>query len=248
MLRYGRFGSSNRVGARGFSLRNVQSTSGAHLAYSSTCTDVLPSLPGINLSELKSDRVFPSTAKFKNDGGHTSTPPYALMPRMRKTTFFVRRFREGLDLLVQWYHWWNEQQLVPVLYWAQIRIKVLRIGGRTPLICRLITGCRSVVILTVRFHLTSESVIHFPLAWESGCRVGPDDCHDGSFFPAGRRTPKSTSSYPQLFIVLNPIRNILKKIWGWRTSDTVSWHSYWDWVNSREFLCGSRQYIHQNGI
>ena len=69
---------SNRAGAKGFSFRNVQTASGAYPAYISTCTDVLSSLPRENRSGRKFDHIFPSTAEFKNDGSHTSTPPIHL--------------------------------------------------------------------------------------------------------------------------------------------------------------------------
>ena len=50
----------------------------AYPAYISTCTDVLSSLPRENRSGRKFDHIFPSTAEFKNDGSHTSTPPIHL--------------------------------------------------------------------------------------------------------------------------------------------------------------------------
>ena len=114
-------------------------------------------------------------------------PLYALMSRMGKTTFFlfVRSFKEGLYLFVQWDRWWCEQQLVPALCWAYFRKKTLWVGGTTPFILRLNTGCRSVVIFTIRFPLTSESVISFHVTWEGGSRVGPDFCRDGCFFLLG---------------------------------------------------------------
>jgi hypothetical protein len=95
---------SSRVGAIGFSARYVQTASGSHPAYSSTCSDVLPSLPGVIRSECKFNNIFPSTAKFKNYGGHTSTPPIRLHAADGEN-FFVWSFKEGLDLLLQWDSW-----------------------------------------------------------------------------------------------------------------------------------------------
>jgi hypothetical protein len=53
------------------------------------CIRYLSSFPGLKRSGREVDQSPPSSAKFKNEWGHSSTPPYALMERTRAYSPFL---------------------------------------------------------------------------------------------------------------------------------------------------------------